>query len=471
LKEKKKVDSTIFLPEADDAFHDGRNVLQAVKDWHVYLRSGVRQCDTITASILDLAEESMLQADPIARLPSAELDEQLQDLLGAARSAYERFIKRHSKLKIPNQTLKSLLAVDDMTPPDVNQVATSTDSSIRQLLNDRKTRTKTSRAKKTERLESVPQARVARRQEVLNQELSEMGIEVESLGIIFESPATSPMRPEHSHEPLVVPMEGDGSPTRLSQKTSNAVPDYLGSASQSDWPADGNGFTAARGGVSDREDSAKIFCEPNTSTTLFASSNFAHPSSASSNVVYPSSAPNPGSSRPVDPRSCAPFGGVNAEEPKSSLLYDSISSREFNHSPIPYDDAQSPTPSPGPSYRITLQPTRTDTPNTQGSHTYHQQPRSQILTPSIVTSQPEPYYNPTVVPPPREPTPSIMSREPTLMDPSTYPPLQIGALHATLVATWKAEQTVWNNLINKVRADDKLKNFIRGRDIVSSISS
>lgn len=59
--------------EQSDSFHDGKDVLPEVTDWHTYLRAASRKTDTFTASILDIVDSDMLQADPRQRRDAASL--------------------------------------------------------------------------------------------------------------------------------------------------------------------------------------------------------------------------------------------------------------------------------------------------------------------------------------------------------------------------------------------------------------
>ncbi|KAF2114185.1 kinase-like domain-containing protein [Lophiotrema nucula] len=62
-----------------DFFHNGKDILPEVKQWHQYLRSAARQTDQITTKILDLVEKYLLVANK--RMTAERLYERLQKLL------------------------------------------------------------------------------------------------------------------------------------------------------------------------------------------------------------------------------------------------------------------------------------------------------------------------------------------------------------------------------------------------------
>ncbi|KAF5503624.1 putative serine/threonine-protein kinase MPS1-like protein [Colletotrichum fructicola] len=64
LQKERNRDAAMHLSVCKDAFHDGTRVLQAVLQWHDYLRNSSRRADTITSRVLDLVENDMLVEDP-----------------------------------------------------------------------------------------------------------------------------------------------------------------------------------------------------------------------------------------------------------------------------------------------------------------------------------------------------------------------------------------------------------------------
>ena len=64
-----------------DQFHNGREVLDAVTDWHKYLRIMVRKTDTITCQVLDLVDGEMLLGTPEDRIKATDLCSKLASIL------------------------------------------------------------------------------------------------------------------------------------------------------------------------------------------------------------------------------------------------------------------------------------------------------------------------------------------------------------------------------------------------------
>ena len=60
-----------------DQFHNGREVLDAVTEWHKYLRTVIRKTDTITCRVLDLVDERMLLGTPERRIKADDLCSEL----------------------------------------------------------------------------------------------------------------------------------------------------------------------------------------------------------------------------------------------------------------------------------------------------------------------------------------------------------------------------------------------------------
>ena len=66
-----------------DHFHNGRNVLDAVTQWHKYLRNVLRETDTITSQVLDLVDEAMLLGPADRRISASDLCVKLRNILNA----------------------------------------------------------------------------------------------------------------------------------------------------------------------------------------------------------------------------------------------------------------------------------------------------------------------------------------------------------------------------------------------------
>jgi hypothetical protein len=75
-----------------DYFHDGKDVLQEVRDWHKHLRSVCRKTDTITPKLLDLIDTRMLLGKATERIGASDLCEALQSLLNLESQAREVFL-------------------------------------------------------------------------------------------------------------------------------------------------------------------------------------------------------------------------------------------------------------------------------------------------------------------------------------------------------------------------------------------
>ena len=103
-----------------DCFHDGREVLGAVRDWHQFLRKSVRDNDCITCEILDIVDGHMLVSDPEKRDTAGTLSTKLQNLLKSAAekispnevpdSIMNSFKKVYNQQSIARMPLEVLLA-------------------------------------------------------------------------------------------------------------------------------------------------------------------------------------------------------------------------------------------------------------------------------------------------------------------------------------------------------------------------
>jgi hypothetical protein len=422
LKEDTR-DPRAMLPIADDAFHDGRNVLPAVLDWHQYLRNCCRKSDTLTVSVLDLVEKRMLQANPKARLPSAKLDIELQKLLRQARTNYKSMLDLNEIPSVPDNTLRALLTLDSFTPPE-GKVVVDSDVPLGRFLisQDRKTHTKTTRVNKTERLESVIPARVANRQEALNRELLERGVGVDPLGIVFGSPESTPMRPERA----TTPRERDISPIRLPDGRSRRT------TSPRQTPMDQHACRGVSSGVTDpipisgHEDSAKILMGAAGSPTV------AHYASGSSLRPVALSARQHAESNRLGRSSPEIRPGEGSGVPCDSVLDQGVS-----RSPSTYTHRQ-PTlgqlSAPSPIQRSARN-------TTEGSSDSHRQPNPERSTPRIVNSQLQGDGEFSTGPLPTEAAPSLTPRRSKFVDSSGYRSLPIGQLFQKLDTAWQAEQS------------------------------
>lgn len=72
-----------------DQFHDGYEVLEAVTQWHQYLRDTLRRTDTITPSVLDLVDKNMLLGLDDKRTKASDLCSKLESILEKCPSKSE----------------------------------------------------------------------------------------------------------------------------------------------------------------------------------------------------------------------------------------------------------------------------------------------------------------------------------------------------------------------------------------------
>ncbi len=117
--EKHKSSGILEGPELIDklTFHDGKEVLKAVKAWHSYLVHATRKSDTITDQVLKLVEDHMLQSLPENRLSFEELVPKLDSIVTTARTLHGEAVKLDPAGHDLGDTLTAFLAK--------NSVATS----------------------------------------------------------------------------------------------------------------------------------------------------------------------------------------------------------------------------------------------------------------------------------------------------------------------------------------------------------
>jgi len=101
-----------------DFFHDGKNVLSKVREWHVYIKASLRKSDHITSSILDLTEKELLIPNRTitARKLYMELKKRLDDHKGAGfpeglESLMETLLELDNEaLSVPSQNASTISA-------------------------------------------------------------------------------------------------------------------------------------------------------------------------------------------------------------------------------------------------------------------------------------------------------------------------------------------------------------------------
>ena len=88
-----------------DQFHNGREVLDTVTEWHEYLRSVVRKTDTITCQVLDLVDREMLLETPERRIKATDLCSKLAQILATHA--------RGQGLQLPQKFMSLLGEIDE----------------------------------------------------------------------------------------------------------------------------------------------------------------------------------------------------------------------------------------------------------------------------------------------------------------------------------------------------------------------
>ncbi|KAK9802150.1 hypothetical protein SCARD494_00083 [Seiridium cardinale] len=91
-----------------DRFHDGIALSQAVCDWHTYLRQSLRASDSVTAQILTIVEDHMLQGSPTSRDDAIKLKERMIATLRDMRKKVADGNSKHYKYKMPLHFLRAI---------------------------------------------------------------------------------------------------------------------------------------------------------------------------------------------------------------------------------------------------------------------------------------------------------------------------------------------------------------------------
>lgn len=116
LQNEKAKDTSISVPTCENAFHDGRSVLPAVTEWHIYLRNSARRADTTTHRVLDLVDRYMLQPNPENRVMMGELCDRLDDIILCSRREYQQKLDEDFLIPVGPETLRALQELDDLAP-------------------------------------------------------------------------------------------------------------------------------------------------------------------------------------------------------------------------------------------------------------------------------------------------------------------------------------------------------------------
>lgn len=71
-----------------DCFHDGKQILDDIIEWHHFLRTAIRKTDTLTHKVLDLVDEEMLVRATEQRITAASLCSKLEWVLESSCRNY-----------------------------------------------------------------------------------------------------------------------------------------------------------------------------------------------------------------------------------------------------------------------------------------------------------------------------------------------------------------------------------------------
>ena len=152
---------------AGDYFHDSREVLSCVQDWHNVLRSALRKTDSVTSQVLDLVDRKMLRGDASSRIKAKDLCEELK--LITARS------QAQPRIEMPESLKAALIEMDD-------EAASSNPYRSAQQLNPSMALPDDRRARKSMRLD-IPLMKTAHRSEGLRSTLKTQDPQPESLEV------------------------------------------------------------------------------------------------------------------------------------------------------------------------------------------------------------------------------------------------------------------------------------------------
>ncbi|KAI1775401.1 hypothetical protein F4818DRAFT_48219 [Hypoxylon cercidicola] len=212
-REKQQNGENITVPVADDAFHDGTDVLPEVREWHDHLRSVLRVSDTITGRILKVVDKHMLVTESARQSKSVSVHDALQEELRLARKDYDRLVSKGTIQPVAESVKEALLSVEDLeSSPANSQVAgaeaTNTTESPsfpeQSLAEPPRHQLKSSRINKHKRIEELPTGRVAHRQDALRPHQSNLII-----GSQQGEPSCAPKRSSKTHRILRSALSAD----------------------------------------------------------------------------------------------------------------------------------------------------------------------------------------------------------------------------------------------------------------------
>ncbi|KAI1370250.1 hypothetical protein F4677DRAFT_457997 [Hypoxylon crocopeplum] len=175
LKERQQRGENVSLPVADDAFHDGINVLPEVIEWHVHLRGLLRVSDTITGQILDLVDQHMLVTESARQSNPEALHIAIQNRVKQAQVGYNTLLEEGVLKPMTNSVKEALLKIEkdniqndsqglETAHNTTNESSSFSDSSS--LASPQRPHVKSSRINKPKRIEKIIPGKVAHRQDV-----------------------------------------------------------------------------------------------------------------------------------------------------------------------------------------------------------------------------------------------------------------------------------------------------------------
>lgn len=206
LRERQQSGEDVTVPVADDAFHDGTDVLPEVREWHDALRGVLRVSDTITGRILKIIDEYMLVTESVRQLKTISVHNALQRELSLAGEDYQKLVSMGIVQPVTESVKQALLNVENPESSPANSqamevAATNTPGSLSlsnhsSLAHPPRHQLKSSRINKLMRMDQLPVGRVAHRQDALRtQGQPGFMIESEPVGAGFTRENTLRPRP------------------------------------------------------------------------------------------------------------------------------------------------------------------------------------------------------------------------------------------------------------------------------------
>ncbi|OTA58295.1 hypothetical protein K449DRAFT_397906 [Hypoxylon sp. EC38] len=209
LRERQKRGEDITVPVADDAFHNGVDVLPEIREWHMHLRSLLRKSDTITGLILDFIDEKMLLTESARQSTSGLLYPALTEQLRVAQIHYSQLVEQCDVNPVTESVKEALLGVEKMGNHPVDTQELCSENSF--LAPPQRHQVKSSRIDKSRKM-GVIQGKVAHRQDALQPNVTKIrGAQPSSM---ISSQYTEPNYTERTQlTPGAQPPESSSSPS------------------------------------------------------------------------------------------------------------------------------------------------------------------------------------------------------------------------------------------------------------------